>query len=264
MRLSSGRAFAWAIIVAASLSSFAGCGPTLSQIEQGKAITTKEAALDDFLKSVVALRTEIDRAEGDRKASRAELVKALGLAETADAAAALEAAAKKAKTLDEAGTALHLELTPEAKLLVLAQKRGKTSEDPEALAKAVEQSVKSSLELSRRMSELEQRARFLDTKRSELGATPAAKSGDASRELKGAQVVLADLRSRAANEAGLASSFVVGLAMALETGAADAALAKFTGKAARPRPGGGGGGGGGAPAGGSPAPKPKPSDDFEP
>ncbi|MDC3953802.1 hypothetical protein [Polyangium jinanense] len=263
MRLSSRRSFAWAFVVAASLSSLPACGPSLSQIEQGKAITTKEAALDDFFKSVVALRGEVDRAEGDRKAARVELVKALGLAETAEASEALEAAAKKAKTLDEAGTALHLELTPDAKLIVLVQKRGKTSEDPEALAKAVEQSVKASLDVARRMGELEQRARFLDTKRTELSTTPAAKSGDAPRELEGARIVLADLRGRATTEAGLASSFVVGLAMALETGGADAALAKFTGKNPRPRPGGGGGGGA-APAGGSPAPKPKPSDDFEP
>ncbi|WP_170319442.1 hypothetical protein [Polyangium spumosum] len=262
MRVSSWRGIAASVVVAASLSTLAGCGPSLSQIEQGKAITTKEPTLDEFLKSVVALRGEVDRAEGDRKAARAELVKALGLAETADASEALEAATKKAKALDEAGTALHLELTPDAKLLVLVQKRGKKTEDPEALAKAVEASVKASLDVARRMGELEQRARFLDTKRTELSTTPAAKSGDAARELEGARIVLADLRARATSEAGLASSFVVGLAMALETGAAETALAKFTGKSTRPRYGGGGGGA--APAGGSPAPKPKPSDDFEP
>jgi len=249
----------WAFVVATGLMCSAGCGSTMSQIEQGKAITTKEATLDEFFKSVVELRGEIERAEDDRRSARADVVKALGLAESTQAEIALEAATQKAKKFDDDGTSLHLELTPAPKLCVLRKKRGKPAEDPAELAKAVEKSVKASIELAKRMGEIDQRARNLEAKRADLATKPAGKQGDAPRELEGAKVVLADVRARATNQAGLASSFVVGLAMAFETGAADTALARFN---AKPRTWGGGRPGGG-PAQGGPA-KPKPSDDFEP
>jgi len=111
------------------------------------------------------------------------------------------------------------------------------------------------------MGELEARARDLDKKRVELASTPAAKKGDAAREMEASVKVIAEIRERATMEGGLASSFVVGLSLALETGAAETALARFTGKTARP---GGGRPAGGGPATGAAAPKPKPSDDFEP
>jgi hypothetical protein len=258
------RSLVAAALVASAVAG-AGCAPSLTQIEQGKVVTTNDPPLDDFFKAVVALRDDLLAAERERKTAHEEFSKAIGVAPDMDASGALDATAVKAKKLDGEGTSLHLELTPEPKLCVLAGKR-KGSEDPEAIAKAVEPAVKASLGLARRMGELEARARELDKKRVDLAASPAAKKGDAASELEGAKNVLAEIRERATMEGGLASSFVVGLSLALETGAADAALARFTGKTQRP--GGGGRPGGGAPGAGagqgSPAPKPKPSDDFEP
>jgi len=249
------------VILAAALVALApACGPKVSQIESGKAVTTNEAPFDDFFKAVVALREDSLRAEGERKTIHADLAKALGVAADADMGSVIEAAAQKAKKLDGEGTSLHLELAPEPKLCVLAGKRPKNGEDPEPIAKAVEASVKASLALAKRMSEVAAKSKELDKQRLDLAGKPAAKKGDIEGELEGAKKVLAETRERATNEAGLSSSFIVSVALALETGAADTALARFTGKTARP---GRAGGGGGAAQGG-PAPKPKPSDDFEP
>jgi hypothetical protein len=252
-----------ALVVATSLALASGCAPSLSQIERGQIPATKEAAYDDFFKAVIALQSEADRAEADRKGARGEFAKALGLAEDADATRALEAANERAKKLRGAGTALHLELTPEARLL--ATRRGKPSAEgeAEALVKAVEQSVKSSLDLMRRMGGVEVRARDLEKQRAELATKPPAQKSEIGRELDGAKNVLVTVSEKAASQGGLASSFVVGLALALETGAADSALAKLVpGKA---RPAGGGGRPAAAPAqGAAPPPASKPSEDFEP
>jgi hypothetical protein len=252
------------LTLALAMTLASGCAPSLSQIEQGKTPATKEAAYDDFFKAVIELRGEVDRAEADRKAARGELTKALGLAPDADATRALEAASEQAKKLQGTGTALHLEIAPQARLF--ATRRGKPGAegDAEALVKAVEQSVKSSIELARRMGDIEARARELDKQRADLASKPAAQKGDIGRELDGAKNVLATVSEKAASQGGLASSFVIGLALALETGAADAALAKLVpGKA---RPAGGGGRPAAGPAqGGAQQPPPKPpSEDFEP
>ncbi|UQA62350.1 hypothetical protein [Polyangium aurulentum] len=253
-----------ALVVATSLALASGCAPSLSQIERGQTPATKEAAYDDFFKAVIDLRTEVDRAEADRKAARVELAKALGLAEDADAMRALEAAGERAKKLQGAGTALHLELTPEARLLATRKGRPGAEGEAEALVKAVEQSVKSSLDLTRRMRGIEVRARDLEKVRTELASKPPAQKSDIGRELDGAKNVLVDVSEKAASQGGLASSFVVGLALALETGAADSAIAKLVPGKARPA-GGGGGRPAAAPApGNAPPPPSKPSEDFEP
>jgi len=245
-----------------ALVALAGaCGPTMSQIETGKVVTTNDAAFDDFFKAVVALREDSLAAEKERKAAYAELAKALGLTADADVVSLLDTAAQTAKKLDGEGVSMHLELTPEPKLCVLASKRPKGGSDPEALSKAVETAVKTSLGLAKRMGDVAVRSKELEKQRLDLAGKPAAKKGSIEDELTGAQKVLAETRERATNEGGLASSFIVSLALALETGAADTALARFTGKTGKPMGGGRPGAGAGQ---GSPTPKPKPSDDFEP
>lgn len=249
-----------ALLFGALLSLTPACGPSLSQIETGKIVKTNEAAFDDFFKAVLALSDDSKRAEAERKAIYADLAKALGLTADADEQAILTSAKETAKKLDAEGTSLHLELAPEAKLCVLATKRGKASIDTEALGKAIDAATKSALALAKRMDDITIRTKELDKQRLDLATKPNAKKGDTESELEGAGKVLVETRERATQEEGLVASFLVSLTSALETGAVDTALARFTGKSPKPaggRPGGGAGQG-------TAAPKPKPSDDFEP
>lgn len=249
-----------ALLIGALLSLTPACGASLSQIETGKVVKTNEAAYDDFFKAVVTLSEDTKRAEAERKTIYADLAKALSLAADADAQAILASAKETAKKLDTEGTSLHLELAPEPKLCVLTTKRTKGSVDIEAFTKAIDAASKASITLTKRMTDNAARARELDKQRIDLASKPAAKKGDIEEELAGAQKVLAETRERATQEEGLLSAFLVSLTSAVETGAVDLALARFTGKT--PKAAGGKPGGGAAQ--GSAAPKPKPSDDFEP
>jgi hypothetical protein len=241
-----------------ALGAAAGCAPSLSNIERGQAVVTKQSEYDAFFEAVLSLRKDADRAEAERKESRADLARALGIEANADAALTCEAATKKAKKLSELGTTLHLEIVPEAHLAVMKRGRGADA-DPAALVEAVEKSVKAQVTFTRRMAELLAAAHKLDEQRKDLAAQPTGQKGDVARELDGARNVIAHASDKAMMQAGLASSLVVGLALALET-SGDAPRRPAV------RPGGGGGGrpGGGAPPPAGPAPKPKPNEDFDP
>jgi hypothetical protein len=275
MRMTPLRAAALALALAASHAALAGCITTpTTKIEQGQVMTTGKEAYDTFFEAVRTTREEAMKAEAQAAEARAALCRSLGLTPDASADATLEAARARAAKLREGGVLLHLQLTPEVKL-VRATGRAKVNEEDQGVLTAVEESAKGSLAVSKQLSGLSGRAGELDKKRStleqELQAAFADVSGaqrrDVQRELEASARVLEEAANAGDKHAGLASKFVLDLASAVETGGAAGAGRKAPGRpAARPR-------GGGKPAAGTgsrppPAqpPKPKPSggDDFEP
>jgi hypothetical protein len=274
MRMTSLRAAALAFALAASHAALAGCITTpATKIEQGQVMTTGKEAYDTFFEAVRATREEATKAEAQATEARAALCRSLGLTPDANADATLEAARARAAKLREGGVLLHLQLTPEVKL-VRATGRAKVNEEDQGVLTAVEESAKGSLAVSKQLSGLSGRAAELDKKRStleqELQAAFADVSGaqrrDVQRELEAAARVLDEAANAGDKHAGLASKFVLDLATAVETGGAAAAPRKPPGRpAARPSGGGKAPGAASRPPPAQP-PKPKPSggDDFEP
>lgn len=257
------RALALALTLLPPLAPALGCASTQgSQIEQGQAITTGKEPYDTFFQAVRDLRKEALTAESETASARSGAARALGIKGEADASAAIEAARAMAAKLRDEGVLLHLELTPEAKL-VSANGKVKIKEEDRGVLDALEASARSSLAASRGLDELAGRAVELQKKRSALLAQSQAAFSDApergdevNREMAAAERVLAEATDLTRKHAALASKFALDLAFSLETGASEPR-----------RPGGRKGpASGDRPAAPAPAKPPKPAggDDFEP
>jgi hypothetical protein len=242
--------------------------------QPGQPTSTGNADYDAYYKQVDDLRAEAEKAEKDFEETRAALLKALEMPAEAGPDATVKAASERAQKLRDVGVLVHLELTPEPKLVV-ARARGAGGGEPQrdVLLLAVEDAAKLSLALVKRMRELDGRASELQNKRRELKAktkeTFGARAGDVERDLNASEQAIKDAADLAAKHAGTASYFALVLASAVETGAtaAPARIAsgrgRPAGKASRPPRGSAAPATSSAPA--PPAPKPKPkSDDFEP
>jgi hypothetical protein len=270
------RGLAALLVGLAALGSAAGAtgcaGETASRVATGQPVATGNAEFDAFFKQVDELRAEAAKADEDEATARLLLVRALALPEEAGADATVKAAGERAKKLLEAGLMLHLELTPEAKLVT----RGKGGDaGNEAAIKAIEEAAKSSLALVRRMADIEKRSADLQNKRRELRLKTRSELGaraeEIERELGASEQVIAEAAELGSKSAGSASQFVLELAGAVETGAGGPAAptrvavvrgggkgaGKATKKAAKSP---GSSGGSAAP----PPPKKPKSDDFEP
>ncbi|MCC6556304.1 MAG: hypothetical protein IT372_25365 [Polyangiaceae bacterium] len=256
-----------------------GCATTRvsrSQIEQGQAITTGKEPFDAFFQAVRTVREEALKAEDDAAGARAGATRMLGLSSTASAGEAIAAARARAAKLREAGVTLHLDLTPEPRL-VSASGKVKIDASVRTVLDALEESAKGSLAVSRKLDELAARASELQKQRRALEAespsafTDAKRRDEVKREIAAAERVLAEAADQSSKQAALASKFALDLAQAVETGAGagDARRpASSRPAAAKPAPGGRKPPPSGArPAAPPPPPRPKPSgggDDFEP
>jgi hypothetical protein len=226
--------------MAVLLATAPACLHTDTKVEQGEAPTTGNAEYDAFFKSVVELRAQTQDAEAAEQSSRAELAKSLGLPDKSDQESMLEAARQRAKQLKDNGISLHLQITPEPRMIKV---EGTIPLDApnQAIVDAVEKSAKSSIELSEKLGVLPDRAAELEKKRAELAAqtnavfktAKTAQRREVEKELEGAADVLDESARTSTKFAGMASKFVLDLAQAVETGGAAAALAA-AGKGASP------------------------------
>lgn len=226
------RLMARALLLAAVLATTPACLHTDTLVEQGQAPTTGNAEYDAFFKSVVELRAQTQDAETAEHSARAELAKALGLPDKTEQESMLEAAHQRAKQLKDNGISLHLQITPEPKMIKV---EGTIPVDApnQAIVDAVEKSAKSSIELSAKLGVLPDRAAELEKKRTALAAqtntvfktAKTAQRREVEKELEGAADVLEESSRTSTKYAGMASKFVLDLAQAVETGGAAAALA---------------------------------------
>jgi hypothetical protein len=276
MRSAAGRALGLFLALAAA-GGAAGCAHATTKVEQGLLVTTGNATYDDFFRSVHDLGEEAQKGGTDLADARQKLAAALAAGSTGDADAAVAAVEQRAKALRDQGVLLHLELLPEAKVVAVKSK-GTFDAGGETSVKAIEDFARSALALMARMGSMRERAAVLEKTRVDLLAQSAsAFKGDAQikhdeldQELTAAGGVLTKTSDVGASAAGGASSLLVRLMRAVETGAppSAAALAEAKGKGKKPGTGaatGTGTGTGTAPKAAGTTPKqPKGGDDFEP
>jgi hypothetical protein len=274
-----GIVLAAAFVTLASLAPL-GCGPKPEpHVARGELYTTGNDTFDNFFSAVKEVREAAKSGPDDVEAAHQSLVKALGLDAAAGPEKTLDGAGKSAKKLQEKGVLLHLEIAPEPKLLAT---RGKVDvgADGEALLKAMEGSVKTSLDTRKKLEGIANRAADLEKRRAELrdqaadafkGEAPG-KRDEILAELDASKAVLADAGEGARSAAGAAARFAVDLVQAVETGGyAEPVKPGKGGKKGGPTgPARGGGGGKAAAPAGPAAPPPPPKkkgkggDDFEP
>lgn len=263
----------------------AGCATPSARITLGQVYATGNAPFDQFFNEVCEVRTEALAAEGAERASHAPLIQALGLEPQTPSAEAVDVVAARAKKLRDAGVLLHLEITPEPKLLV-AKGRSDLGPEGDVLLKSMEGAARTSLDTRKRLAELLARTRTLMKRRIELRAeapaafraAPQARRDDIIVELDAAAEVLAHAADAADQVAGAASKFAIELAQAVETGAEQpgrqghaAAPPRKQGQAVagpppvkRPAPSAASPPAAAPPAAAPPHKKPKGGDDFEP
>jgi hypothetical protein len=246
-------------------------------VARGELYTTGNGTFDDFFSAVRDVQEAAKSGPDDAEAARAGLLKALGLDARVAPEKALDEAGKSAKKLQEKGVLLHLEIAPEPKLLAT---RGKidVGADGEALLKAMEGSVKTSLDTRKRLEGLATRAADLEKRRAELRdqapdafkGEPPGKREEILAELDASKTVLADAGDGARSAAGAAARFAVDLVQAVETGGfaqEPSKPAKGAKKGGAPGPARGGGAAVNGSKASAPAPPPKKGkggDDFQP
>jgi len=155
-----------AIVLALPAVIGAGCFNTQSHLQRGEAYATGNPKYDDFFKEVIALRADAERAPSEEVAARQDLVTALGLEAKTDIAQTVGETRDRAKKLRDYGVMLHLELTPDVKLVTA---KGKQVDDPPpALVSGVVESTRKSLDLTRHLDDMMRHASDLEKKRVEL------------------------------------------------------------------------------------------------
>jgi hypothetical protein len=267
------------IVLSAALWAVACGSKPEPHVARGELYTTGNGTFDDFFSAVRDVREAAKSAPDDAEAARAGLLKALGLNADAALEKTLDEAGSRAKKLQEKGVLLHLEIAPEPKLLAT---RGKVDvgADGEALLKAMEGSVKTSLDTRKKLEVLARRTADLEKRRADLRdqapeafkGEPPGKREEILAELDASKAVLADAGEGARSAAGAAARFAVDLVQAVETGGFPQEPVKTAkggkkGGPAGPARGGGPGPKATAPAGPAPAPPPKKGkggDDFQP
>lgn len=223
-----------------ALALAVGCATPVPRVARGEAMTTGNTTFDDFFVAVRQVRSEALAAAADEDATHAGLVKALGLEPKTKRGLAVDESGLRSKRFMEKGVLLHLEIAPEARMLTA---RGKVDLGPdgEGLIKSMEEAAKTALEMRKRFASVAARAAELEKRRVDLRGQaqaafredPQAKRDEVIAELDAAQAVLADALEKANVSAGSAARFVVELAQAVETGAAEA-LANPKGKGKKP------------------------------
>jgi hypothetical protein len=252
-------------------------GGAAAKQAEAPVMKTGNAKFDDFFVAVRDVRDQARAAAAAADAGHADLMKALGLDAKAKGSDALDAAGVRAKKLQDRGVLLHLEIAPEPKV-VAARGKVDVGSDGEALFKAIEATIKASLETRKRLAGVAARAADLEKKRADLrdqvadafkDETPGRRD-EILAQIEVAKAMLADATDGISRATGAESRFVVDLVYAVETGGGTRVdpPAKGAGRGRGSFPAGGGAGR--APVSGTPAAppppkkKPKGGDDFEP
>lgn len=209
-----------------ALLALAGCPKTQSKVARGESFETGDSTYDAFFSAVAEMRTTAMGAEDEEKSAHGTLAHALGLESNAEPTLLFSDAGSRAFKLKESGVLLHLELAPEAKMVT----HGNADLPAQSLVKAIEDSARVELTLEKKLGLLAKHAAELEKKRTELRAdapnafksVPQAKRDEVIAELDACQAVIASANELGAKSAGRASTFVLELAHAVETGGASA------------------------------------------
>jgi translation initiation factor IF-3 len=230
MRLKASWVYAAPFVLSAGLAA-SGCaffvGAHEARVAQGQPVQTGQAAYDDFFAEVLEVREEASRAPDKHAGVNKPLADAMGLEESASPEDTVAEAAKRASELEKVGLLLHLELTPDARVVHVQKKKGALDEQSQKLLKAVEASAKKALAAVDELGTVRARAAKLEKTRVELISQSAADFDEEApiarsavqQELDASKGVIADAEAESGRQAGLAAKFIVDLARAIETGA---------------------------------------------
>lgn len=224
----------WAASLALPLglgAASTGCayfiGEHEAKVAQGQQVQTGQAAYDDFFAEVLKVREEATKVPDKHAGVNKPLADAMGLADSASPDDTVAEAGKRASELQKLGLLLHLELTPDARVVHVQKKKGALDEQSKNLLKAVEASAKMALAAVDELGTVRERAAKLEKTRIELISqsasdfdeeAPIARSA-VQQELDASKDVIADAEAESGRHAGLAAKFIVDLARAIETGA---------------------------------------------
>ncbi len=239
------------------------CVPTQkSHLLQGESYQSGQERYDGFFSSVGQLRTRTDELDGAQPL-RAKVAVAVGLPETAKLDETIEAARARSNELKKDGGRFYVVVATEPKLIV--KKGSEENKNAAAFASAVEGAIKGGIQRSNEIEALAKEAAELAQGIPSLEQEVEATFTDGSTrdqvklELGAAKEILEKAKLKAGTESGQALRFVVLLASAVDSGAAELlALETSAKKEEKPKPKWKGKPGTGKPG------KPKPKQDFDP
>lgn len=262
------RALAFAVVLSAS-AGFAGCiPPQSSHLLAGQKYTTGQERYDTFFSSVAELRARTENLEGERPL-RAKVAVAVGLPDSAKLQDTIDAAKAKSSDLKKDGGRFYVVVATEPKLIL--KKGAEESKEATEFASAVEAAIKGGIQRSNELEAIAKEAAELEggveTLEKELEATfpEPAKRDEVKVELAASKEILERAKLKAGTESGQALRFVVLLASAVDSGAAELLAMEASQKKVEPaKPPPRWRGKPGAVGAAKPAGKPKPKQDFDP
>ncbi|MCA9621090.1 MAG: hypothetical protein KC731_18840 [Myxococcales bacterium] len=252
----------------ALLLALPGCfGGGKSQIEANERVETGRREFDSYFADVDAIRDEVEKLDADMYEVRERLVDELAVNPDISLGALLEKTKKRVEKAKGYGTSLTLALSPSPHIIAVA---GESSDDrDDQLGTAIEQSAQRAFDTFKSRSVLLEQVADLDRKRGELADRidnlPKRfedKKSLMEEEIVGAGRVLRSVEKRLLKDTRTLSHFLVGLSVAVDSGAMEGRDAKcdeaiaymeeHKKKKPAPRPRWRGGGG-------KPRPRPQPS-----
>ena len=262
------------LALASLLVGCAATGKTL--LEKGESFNVGRSKFDAYFNDVAELRDKVKSFDSDLFPVREPLVEEMDLNVDISLPMLMVKTSKRVVKLKNYGVTLNLRLTPNPIVVVQTGELEKDEKD-EGLLKAVQESSTRALSIFREYQQLLQLAAELDAQRNKLAEQidklPARfeKKDLIEVEIVGAGRVLQEVERKLLRDTRTLSHFLLALASAVDTGAAEAqdtqcaeALAAHKPKR-RGRGRGRGRPGGRRPGGGRPKPPTKPAggDDFD-
>lgn len=257
------------LVVVAALgisAAVSGCiAQQKSHLLQGQKYTTGQERYDTFFSSVAELRARTENLEGERPL-RSKVAAAVGLPDSAKLTETIDAAKAKSSDLKKDGGRFYVVVATEPKLIL--KKGAEENKDASEFATAVEGAIKAGIQRSNELETIAKEAAELEggipTLEQELESTfpDTTKRDEVRVELNASKEILERAKLKAGTESGQALRFVVLLASAVDSGAAELlAMEASQTKKEEPKPPRWRGRPGAAV--GKPA-KPKPKQDFDP
>ena len=247
----------------AALVCAPGCvGAQKSFLLEGQQYSSGQERYDTFFASVAELRSRTENLEGERPL-RAKVATAVGLTDSAKLSETIEAAKARSADLKKDGGRFYVVVATEPKLIV--KKGSEENKEATEFAKAVESAIKAGIQRSNELEAIAKEAADLEANVATLEGevdttfTEAAARDQVKVELAASKEILERAKLKAGTESGQALRFVVLLASAVDSGAAEllAMEASQTKQKDPPKPKWKG-------KPGKPAGKPKPKQDFDP
>jgi len=252
-----------ALAVIALVVSHAAClPPQKSQLLEGQKYTSGQEKYDTFFASVAEIRARTENLEGERPL-RSKVALAVGLTDSAKLTETIEAAKERSNELKKDGGRFYVVVATEPKLIL--KKGSEENKNATEFASAVEGAIKAGIQRSNELETIAKEAADLEQalpgleQDVETSFPDAAQRDQVKVELDASKEILELAKLRAGTESGQALRFVVLLASAVDSGAAEllAMEASQKKKEDPPKPKWAG-------KPGKPAGKPKPKQDFDP